>query len=131
LGVVLALVFFRSGSVEQALTMFRGLGDISALSSLALDGEFRITNIAYVLICMAIIWLLPNSLQWVGGFEAPCTETSVGARQGKWAWIAARLPTQWRWQPSPWYGAVVGILVCFALIRVFSVIPSQFLYFTF
>jgi alginate O-acetyltransferase complex protein AlgI len=131
LGVVLALVFFRSGSVEQALIMFRGLGDIAALSSLTLAGEFRISNIAYVIICLGIIWLLPNSLQWVGGFDAPSAEMAGKVCEGKSSWISVRPPTQWRWQPSPWYGAAVGILVCFALIRVFSVVPSQFLYFTF
>ena len=142
--VVLALVFFRSASVSEALTMFAGLGDLSGLSSFSLGSSLRTFDVVEVSLGLAIIFLLPNALQWIGGFDAPKIDAArIDAARAARGWlpsgIRSRLPVRvvawrpadWHWQPSLWHGALVGVLVCFAVIRVFSVVPSQFLYFTF
>ena len=135
-GVVLALVFFRAGSVEQALIVFRGLAAVTGPLFPSTGGLFLNSDIALVFLGLAIIWLLPNALQWVGGFEAKGfeakgSEAPSRTKEMGWSWITAWRPLRWKWSPSLGHGAFVGALTCFALIRVFGVVPSQFLYFTF
>jgi hypothetical protein len=139
LSVVLALVFFRSASVSEALTMFAGLGDVSGLSAFSLGGTLRNFDVFLVLLGLGIIFLLPNALQWIGGFEAPKIDASAAVRDWLPSGLRTRLPVRiaawkpadWKWRPSLWHGAAIGVLVCFTMIRVFSVAPTQFLYFTF
>jgi len=133
---VLALVFFRAGSVEQALIVFRGLAAATGPLFPSTGGLFLNSDIALVFLGLAIIWFLPNALQWVGGFEAQGfgakgSEAPSRTKEMGWSWITAWRPLRWKWSPSLGHGAFVGVLTCFALIRVFGVVPSQFLYFTF
>jgi D-alanyl-lipoteichoic acid acyltransferase DltB (MBOAT superfamily) len=128
LGVVLALVFFRSGGVEQALIMLRSLGGFAGLSR---GMSFRVSDAALVLLGLAIIFLLPNVYKWMGYFETPGIAAPGRNKDLQPSRIASWMPTHWRWAPSLVHGAIIGVLVCFALVRVFSVLPTQFLYFTF
>lgn len=139
LSVVLALVFFRSAGVPEALTMFAGLGDLSGLPSFSLGGTLRNLDVILVSLGLAIIFLLPNVLEWIGGFDAPKIDAAGAARHWLPSGLRTRLPLRiaaWkpsalRWRPSLVHGAFVGVLICFTMIRVFSVAPTQFLYFTF
>jgi len=129
--VVLALVFFKAGSVAQAVVVLQGMTDLSARAYIPEGTWLYKTDMALVLVGLAIIWLLPNALQWVGGFEADGKADRAKTGDIRLPWLTAWRPSRWRWVPSLGHGAFVGALVCFALIRVFGVVPSQFLYFTF
>ncbi|MFC1459321.1 MBOAT family O-acyltransferase [Microvirga arabica] len=129
--VALALVFFRAGSVAQALIVFQGLTDVTAPIYLPRSTWLERPDMLLVLIGLAIVWLLPNALEWIGGFESDGAEASVTAKSAQGVWFSVWRPSRWQWRPNFRNGIVMGALICFALIRVFGVVPSQFLYFTF
>ncbi len=127
--VLVSFVFFRSASVEHALTI------LGAMAGLGPHGFMTPANIAHVpkleavqiLTAFAIVWGLPNTVQWLGlsrwGIEDPSGAPPAAARR-------RYLPTP-RWRPTLAYGAALGVVLCLTLVRAFSVTPTEFLYFTF
>lgn len=89
------------------LAVFDGLAPLSALNALEI--------ILSLLFGLAVIWLLPNTQQWMAKYQP--------------AWDAVRTPSRWAWQLSRRYGAFGGIL--FALTLLMLTRESAFLYFQF
>ncbi len=151
LSVVVTLVVFKANDLAQALTMLKGLVQVpTAVGSRAAIA----TDLPLVMAGLLIVFGLPNTLEWIGGFRAE--KRSAGSPAGAWPalrervgaiFVAARrraptfdrlvqrvlpyVPTLRRWSPSFAGGAIIGVATCFALIRTFGVTPTEFLYFTF
>jgi hypothetical protein len=124
LGVSVALVFFKSSTVAQALLVLRGLFDVFSITGPETAAVMTPEVGGLVLACLALVWTFPNPLQWVGSFEPRGVEARPESRSS-WA------PAKWHWSPSFANGALVGTVICFALIWTFGETPSEFLYFTF
>jgi alginate O-acetyltransferase complex protein AlgI len=149
--VVVTLVIFKANDLAQALTMLKALAQVPTVvgSRVAIT-----TDLPLVVLGLMIVFALPNTLEWIGGFRPE--KRAAASPAGAWAAlreraaavavaaqrrapaldglaqrIAPRLPTLRRWTPSFAGGVIVGVVTCFALIRTFGVAPAEFLYFTF
>jgi alginate O-acetyltransferase complex protein AlgI len=142
--VVVALVFFRAADVAAALKILTGMSGANGLalhpSLLDVPGVapisealrlpvsetqyFSSKRLAPVGLLLLIVWTLPNSQQWLGQFR---TALGYRARPG---WLERLCPVL-SWQPRPVFGFVIGAFGVFALIRAFSLAPTEFLYFQF
>lgn len=149
LAVTVSLVFFKSANLDQALAVVRGMAglggevvhmarlggpDPAAMGPLALlVSRFASLQGLLLLAGLVIIWLLPNTPQYIEGI-AGSVEKRVGEVRDvvRWPLFGAR---QWNAliyaRDNPIQGAVVGALLSLALLRALSVAPSEFLYFTF
>src|SRR5690606_2205805 len=149
LAVTVSLVFFKSTSVDQALAVLRGMAgfggevvltarlggpDPATMGPIAmLISRFTSLQGLLVLGSMVIVWLLPNTPQYIEGI-ADTVERRVDAARGvvRWPLFGAR---QWNAlvyaRDNPIHGAAIGVMLSFALLRAFSVAPTEFLYFTF
>jgi D-alanyl-lipoteichoic acid acyltransferase DltB (MBOAT superfamily) len=141
--VAITLIVFKSNDLTQAWTMMRALVQVPTM-----DGSYEdvVSYLPLVVAGLAVVWLLPNTLEWIGGFgsnkdktpsilvrlaSAVCTagQRVPGAR-------AALRPLSsvggiLTWSPSFASGALMSTLACFDVIRMLGVTPTQFLYFTF
>lgn len=148
LTVTVTLVFFKAASLEHAMTVLRGMagfgGDVEMMARLGgLDpssvgplGQLaaRLASMQGVLVlaALAIVWLLPNTPQYIESIAGPVERRVAETTRGVRGWLAAlRRPTLLDARPSALQGAVVGVLLSLALLRALSVAPSEFLYFTF
>ena len=122
--VVVSMVFFRSASITQALSILAGMCGLHpgvseatpvALSSFALKRPFE--QIAAGLV---IVWFLPNTQQILTRFKPSLQET---------AWNQAGVPKLFRWRPSPGWAVATGVVLFFILVELQQ--PSSFLYFQF
>lgn len=149
--VTVSFVFFKSGSMDQALTLLRGMagfgGDVPVMSRIGgadaaemsaiemLVWRLGSTQGALIIAGLAIAWLLPNTARYM--------ELITGALSQRAEQQPPR-PTPLRPQifsfrptgllkPRAGFieGGVLGALLALALLRVVSVAPSEFLYFTF
>ena len=149
--VTVSFVFFKSGSMEQALTLLRGMagfgGDLPIMSRLGgadatemslvemLVWRLGSTQGALIIVGLAIVWLLPNTARYM---ELITGALSQRADQGPPQPTPAQ-PQIFRFRPTSLLkprasfieGGVLGALLALALLRVVSVAPSEFLYFTF
>lgn len=94
----------------EALNQLAGFNGLAPLSGL--DANEIIKALPFGL---AVIWLLPNTQQWMAKYQP--------------AWDAVRAPSIWTWQLSKKYGAFGGAL--FALSLLMLTRESAFLYFQF
>ena len=122
--IVVSLVFFRSASVAQALSVLAGMCGLHpgvsqatpvALSSFGLKRPFE--QIAAGLV---IIWFLPNTQQILARFKPSLQQA---------AWNQAGVPKLFRWMPSTRWAVAAGVLLFFVLVELQQ--PSTFLYFQF
>jgi hypothetical protein len=149
LAVTVSLVFFRSANLDQALAVVRGMagfggevvivprlgdpvpGTLGPLAMLA--SRFYSLQGLLILGALAIVWLLPNTAQYIESIVGVVGER-VGRIREVVRWPLLR-PARWGVliyaRDNPIQGAVVGMLLCVALLRALSVAPSEFLYFTF
>jgi D-alanyl-lipoteichoic acid acyltransferase DltB (MBOAT superfamily) len=149
LAVTVSFVFFRSENLDQALAILRGLaghgGEVVKVARLGapepgtvgplatLLSRFLSLQGSLILAGLAIVWLLPSTPQYIETLSG-----TVGRRIGRLRrivrWPLFR-PRQWAAVAyagnNPVQGAMIGVLLCVALLRALSVAPSQFLYFTF
>lgn len=148
--VTTSFVFFKSGNMDQALTLLRGMagfgGDMPVMSRIggADAAEMGVIDMALwrlgstqgalIILGLAIAWLLPNTARYM--------EMMAGALEARPEKPPRPTPAQpliFRMQPlavlrpraSFLEGGVLGALLALALLRVMSVAPSEFLYFTF
>ena len=136
IAVVIAWVPFRATDLDAALRMWVGMLGVNGISlpmTLAVrvpswfnplavfDGLAPLSAlnaqevILALLFGLAVIWLLPNTQQWMAKYQP--------------AWEAVRAPSRWSWQLTRKYGAVGGAL--FALTLLMLTRESAFLYFQF
>jgi hypothetical protein len=142
--VVVGCVFFRASDVPAGLNILSGmlglqglqlpmsLASLPVLSQLAsllnLDiaqpAFFRPTTAALIAFLLAIVWIMPNTQQWMRHYR-----TALAWRpRASWleGWVPAIL-----WRPAPIYGIVMGVVGFYALARALSSAPTEFLYFQF
>ncbi len=148
LAVIVALVFFRADSLEQALLITGAMagfgGTLDGVSSLggpelSTMGPmqmlmWRLSSMHGMLIvgALAIVWVLPNTPQYIEHLGGAVERLS----ESRWSKIRWHLPPL-RWPAGLaagnrlLQGSCVGILLALALLRALSVAPTEFLYFTF
>jgi D-alanyl-lipoteichoic acid acyltransferase DltB (MBOAT superfamily) len=120
--VVVAWVFFRANDVAEAVAMLRamaGLDGYGLAAKLAFPNEMLVGRLPPVLAgaaLFALVWLAPNTQEWLGRFRATLEP-------------AAPQTSRLRWRPSTWWGAVAGVAFAVAVTLVGG--DSPFLYFRF
>ncbi len=134
--VVIAWVPFRATNFDAALAMLKGMAGINGISvarglaphmgsllggMVSVDGfaplaGLPIRDTAIWLPCgLMIVWLLPNTQQWLGKFSP--------------AWDAVTSSSHFAWQPTRRHAAFVGALLSLSLLSLTR--ASEFLYFQF
>ncbi len=143
--VTLSFIFFKSTSLTQAILVLQGLigqGGAEALAAMpppptvAAAGpppnfwdvilrkamnRLMTEDVWRVAAGLAIVWLLPNTQQWLAG----CAE--FASRPDRPAGLVPKLA----WRPTMTQGVAMGVLLCLTLLQAFSAAPTEFLYFTF
>jgi alginate O-acetyltransferase complex protein AlgI len=138
LAVVVAWVLFRAASLAAAIEMLAGMAGIhgislppsleshlSALSSLGVQftGAFPLTGLlvvkvsVWLVVGLAIVWLLPNTYQWVYGAGNENRPSSIC------------LFDRFSWRPVRTFAVIVGAALALSVILISR--ESQFLYFQF
>lgn len=114
--VMIAWVFFRASSVEQALSMLGTMSGLAGAPLGPLSGPQPKTEIQILLGCLAIVWLFPNSqtIAGYGGLDSKATVT-----RGRW----------FTWQPSAAWGVFVAVILTISVLNMSRV--SEFIYFHF
>ena len=140
--VVVAMVFFRAASVPAALQILGGMVGLgqppivvdfyaqapaspTLLQIVGLIARHDYTRIGVMLL---FVWTLPNTQQWLRHYR-----TALNWRPREhWLerWLPGSVPFV-TWRPSPAIGIALGVFSFFALARVLSVAPTEFLYFQF
>ena len=148
LTVTVTLVFFKAATLEHALTVLRGMagfgGDVEIMTQLGgLDPDkvgtlqqmatrLATTQGALLLGALAIVWLLPNTPDYIASIAAPVERRVAETARGLRGWLTGlRRSGLLMPRANALQGAVVGVLLSLALLRALSVAPSEFLYFTF
>jgi len=141
--VVVAWVFFRANNFSTAASVLRGMAGLNGVSLTNSPGKLPYAWVQFLnahgivfqgftpitlyteLTCLKltlgliIIWLLPNTQEWMAVASEP--QTSTGER-GIFA----------RWNPaSAWTCVGIGVLMAASLLDIMSGPPSEFLYFQF
>jgi len=144
----IALVFFRSENVPTALRMVAGMAglhgaflpfDYNRMPGIWQAARFLhlpfgpatlpIEEVVIIPLLMVLVWILPNSQQWLRLFE-----TSLGpqhTRSKAFDQPGFLMRTLFLWRPTPAFAVIVGIFGFFAVMRALSAAPSEFLYFKF
>jgi D-alanyl-lipoteichoic acid acyltransferase DltB (MBOAT superfamily) len=148
--VVVSLVFFRSETMPQAMSVIEGMAGLNGfyiparwqgiLNALPgqLPGwiEFRwqthIDNsqVAKLVLLMLAVWFLPNTQDWVSN---TMDSAKAGAR-GLIGRIIDRMRLGQvisRWSANPVTAVWIGTLICLSILEIASDAPSEFLYFNF
>jgi len=123
--VVFGLVLFRAPDVGTALHM---LDAMFGGASLSLHSSQLLSHrqVQLTLVLLAIVWLLPNTQEWLRG-----TPTGLGeVRPPGWfeRWITAH---SLGWRPAPAVAVIVGLLGFLAIAKAISAAPPEFIYFNF
>lgn len=146
--VIVSFVFFRADSLPHAVLILQAMagygGEFQGIASMS-DGDLgamsafsvlvaRLTSMKGLLIvgCLAAVWTLPNTAQITERISAGVARRVADRK------LSLRWPL-FRWDPMALLpfrnrflqGSCVGVLLALALLRVLSVAPTEFLYFTF
>jgi hypothetical protein len=87
------------------------VGKITLLGSFAME---------WFLLCWFIVWFMPNTQEIMSRVE-PALDYYLKETDGTWTWL--------RWQPTPVWALVCGVMAVASLIMIAR--PSPFLYFQF
>ena len=122
--VVVSMVFFRSASVAQALSILAGMSGLHSLASVTVPATlagfgFR-RSFAQIAAGLVIVWALPNTQQILTRFKPSLQQT---------AWNQTGVPKPFRWSPTAGWAVATGVLLFFVLVELQQ--PSTFLYFRF
>jgi hypothetical protein len=90
-----------------------------------LFGGIRQTS--FLLTLGMIVFLLPNTQEWVG-YVAPNDRPKPAGELTLFGRLAAALP---HWRPTLVQGSVLGVILGYCLLSIFAETPSEFLYFQF
>jgi D-alanyl-lipoteichoic acid acyltransferase DltB (MBOAT superfamily) len=125
LGALVSLVFFRSESVGQAVSVLAGMvgmhgagaaGTVSALATISMRRAA-----VEIAAGMSIVWFLPNTQQILARFRPSLQKTAWedgGSTDGAL-----------RWMPTAGWAVGVGVVLFVVLVQLEA--PSTFLYFQF
>jgi hypothetical protein len=142
--VVVALVFFRAGSLSTALHVVAGMfgrdGVIISPAFLRVPGVAQLAhaldipiaplryvttpNLAWIGAALAAIWTLPNAQQWLRIHPTALQNEPAPS------WLQQRWPAL-LWRPSAATGVAFGAVTLLVIMRALSAAPSEFLYFQF
>lgn len=117
--VIFAWVFFRAQTWQGAISMLAGM--TGSNSQIFAPVALVPTIYKELALLLAIVWLLPNTWQWLEASER----------------IAATNPQTQKiknillWQPNSFFGLAIGILLFACLKTSLSATQSEFLYFDF
>jgi alginate O-acetyltransferase complex protein AlgI len=119
--IVVSLIFFRAGTVGQALTMLGSMIGLHGHPSYA-DLGFSVSRKQLLQIAagLAIVWGLPNTQQILTRFKPSLEEK---------AWNQERVPAFLRWSPTAVWSLAVCMLFFICLVNLRA--ASTFLYFQF
>jgi alginate O-acetyltransferase complex protein AlgI len=123
--VVFGLIFFRSPDVGTA---FRLVEAMFGANGLRFQSSQLLTHrqVELTLVMLAIVWLLPNTQEWLRRFP-----TGLGELREP-GWLERLLtPIGSSWQPSAAIGVAVGLLAFLAVTKAISAAPPEFIYFNF
>ncbi|HZH28212.1 MAG TPA: MBOAT family O-acyltransferase [Azospirillaceae bacterium] len=147
--VTVGMVVFRSESVPHAMAVLGGMAglngfvlpevagsiagkagvDLRAWVPVAHTEYFGGRQMAWLVALSLIVWGLPNTQEWVGRFGYGIDTGDLRVSRTR---LLAVLPRPFRgWRPTLPQGAMLGVLLCFALLQAFSAAPKAFLYFNF
>jgi alginate O-acetyltransferase complex protein AlgI len=124
--VVIAWVFFRAENFEAAGTMLYGMiggfGLRGPQGWLPTTGLELVRTIALIFFGLAIVWLLPNTQEFVRAYRPSFDRVT---QPNNWT---ARIT----WQPEHWLAwACAGCLLALAMLRMSPSRVSEFLYYQF
>lgn len=124
--VVVGLVFFRSHDVDTA---FRLVESMVGVNGMSLQSSQLLTHrqVQLTLILLAIVWLFPNTQEWLRRFP-----TGLGELR-KPGWLERQISSfaSFGWRPSPAFAVGVGLLGFLAIAKAISAAPPEFIYFNF
>lgn len=112
---IVALVSFRSRTIDDAFAMYQSLIGITPAEGYHLSGG----ALRWVLLGFFITQLLPTTQQWMRNYE-PALGRMVDGRTGP-SWLA--------WRPSVGWGVVLGAVFFFCVP--FLDVAGQFIYWAF
>ena len=119
--VTVALVFFRANGLDHAFTVLGGLSGLaSGPNPAALDAD---GGLKLLVLGLFIVWFLPNTQQWLGLVECKML--------AGWTSLRAAFDPGDRRLPRFLHGALAGVVLSVALLRLMGEAPAEFLYFTF
>ena len=138
------MVFFRAADLKSALSLLAGMAGLNGVvlseAAARLPGighlverfdlpvarlqAFNLTLSAQMALLLAVVWLLPNSQEWMHRYR-----TALAWRP-RASWLEQRWPAV-AWRPKAGLGFAVGALGFFTLAIALSVAPTEFLYFQF
>lgn len=141
--VVLAWVSFRAPDLQTALSVYRGLAGLNGvllpppvakslnwlpgigalLTAGPIDVDHPLTTLLWILALLAVVWVLPNTHQWLGP-ASPALPS-----EGYPATAPAPPPRLLQWRPNWLYGLSFagGLFIC--VVKLNDVSP--FIYFQF
>jgi hypothetical protein len=123
--VVFGLAFFRSPDVGTALRLVEAMFGANGLEFQS-SQLLTYRQVELTLVLLAIVWLLPNTQEWLRRFP-----TGLGELREP-GWLERRLaPIGSSWQPSAAIGVAVGLLAFLAVAKAISAAPPEFIYFNF
>ena len=124
--VVIALVFFRSHNVAEAVHLVK---QMFGQSGVLYEDSYLFTKrqTLFLAVLLTIVWLCPNTQEWLRLFP-----TGIGSvRRSAWFERHNMLLSATSWRPSPRFAVIVGVIGFFALAQAFSSAPAEFIYFNF
>ncbi len=124
LALVIGWVYFRAESFESAnyilSTMF-GFRHVSILGSELFPGRILYQGLIWLIALSALVWLMPNVLQWTGYVES------------EHGWKSKRIPQRlvalFQFRLTPMWAVFCSALMIFSILKLTHV--SEFLYFQF
>lgn len=124
--VVLGAIFFRSPDLETA---FRLVEAMAGFNGAPVQSSQLLTHrqVQLTLILLAIVWLLPNTQEWLRRFP-----TGLGELRNP-GWLERQISSfaSFGWQPSRAFAVAVGLLGFLAIAKAISAAPPEFIYFNF
>jgi D-alanyl-lipoteichoic acid acyltransferase DltB (MBOAT superfamily) len=141
--VAVTLIIFRASDVPQAWTMLQALVQFPSTQG---SYEDMLSYLPQVVAGLGVVWLFPNTLEWIGGFRSDkdAAPSVLGQLVSSVFAVGRRVPGlgaalrsfnvdggALKWNSSFVNGVFMGTLACFVLVRMLGVAPKQFLYFTF
>jgi D-alanyl-lipoteichoic acid acyltransferase DltB (MBOAT superfamily) len=123
LAVLVSWVFFRAENLKAAFAI---LASMSGANGLSLSSTLP-TNIKMLVLLALGVWLLPNTQQWLVHYD-PAFDKVTADTPSVWG---ERLWTKLQWRPALFQSLLLSLMAFFALLKMFSVTHSEFLYFNF
>jgi len=125
ISIVVAWVFFRAETMGAAFSMVKGMAGSNGLGVENIAPHLTVVEgLLVFLIPAAIVWLLPNTSQWMKDFQ----ETPIFTKNAR-PLLLVRIWERLRWQPNRAW-ALFAVAACTTSVLLLSR-ESEFIYFQF